>query len=38
MEEDKDQKKVYSAFISGLPYETKEDDITAFFSSIGNIK
>ena len=28
---------VYSAFISGLPYDTTEDSIKQFFSEIGHI-
>ncbi len=40
MEEDKatkEEQKIYSAFLSGLPYETTEDDIKSFFAAIGNV-
>jgi len=33
-----EEAKVFSAFLSGLPYEIKEDDIKAFLSEIGHIK
>ena len=38
MESEADQKKIRTVFVSGLPYETTEEEIREFFADCGEIE